>query len=65
MPVRKFHSNEEAREAQRSLPGSEENVRRLRAVLEFWSRARPKQIRRGVTKYRSVGEAQDAARSGR
>lgn len=65
MPIQKFRSLDEARAAQRSRPGSEENLRRLRAVLLFWSRARPKTFQRGVFKYRSVQEAQDAALSRR
>ena len=65
MPVQKFRTPDEARKAQRSVPGSEENVRRLRTILEFWSKARPRLIPRGVHKYRSVQEAQDAAHSRR
>lgn len=63
MPVEKFRSFDAARDAQRSESGSDVNIRRMRAVLEFWSIARPKTIRRGVFKYRSVQEAQDAALS--
>lgn len=65
MPIQKFRSPDEARRAQRSEPGSETNIRRMRFVLEFWSRVRPRAIHRGVTKYHSVREAQDAARSRR
>jgi hypothetical protein len=61
MPIKKFTSNEEARDALRSSPGSEENIRRLRTILEFWAQARPKKIRRGISKYRSVEEAQQDA----
>lgn len=65
MPVQKFRTSEDARRAQRSVPGSETNVRRMTFVLEFWSRARPKQVPHGVFKYRSQQEAQDAALSRR
>lgn len=64
MPVQKFRTSDEARGAQRSIPGSETNVRRMTFVLQFWSRARPKQVRHGVFKYRSQQEAEEAARSG-
>jgi hypothetical protein len=60
MPVQKFRSSDDARRAQRSTPGSDANIRRMRFVLDFWSRVHPRQIRRGVTKYRSPVEAQDA-----
>lgn len=60
MPIQKFRSPDEARCAQRSVPGSETNIRRMRFVLEFWSRVHPREIRRGVSKYRSQREAQDA-----
>lgn len=61
MPVQKFRTPEDARHAQRSVPGSETNVRRMSFVLEFWSRARPKRVPHGVFKYRSQEEADDAA----
>jgi hypothetical protein len=61
MPVQKFRSSDEARRAQRSVPGSEENIRRMRFVLDFWSRVHPREIRRGVTKYRSRNEGDDDA----
>lgn len=61
MPIQKFKSLEEARRAQRSIPGSETNLRRLRFVLEFWSRVRPKAHTRGVTKFRSMEEADATA----
>lgn len=61
MPVTKFRSLDEARESQRSVPGSEENLRRMRAVLEFWSRLRPRQVRHGVFKYHSPAEAQESS----
>ena len=64
MPIQKFRSFDEARRAQRSIPGSETNLRRLRFVLEFWSRVRPKTHARGVTKFRSSEDA-DAALSQR
>lgn len=57
MPVHKFRTPEEARHAQRSIPGSETNVRRMRFVLQFWSRVRPKRVPHGVFKYRSQQEA--------
>lgn len=60
MPVQKFRTFEEARRTQRSVPGSETNIRRLSFVLEFWSRVRPKKVQSGVFKYRSLQEAQDA-----
>jgi len=59
MPVTKFRSPDEARDAQRSVPGSETNVRRMRFVLDFWSRVHPRKVPHGVFKYRSLGEAQD------
>ncbi len=66
MPVEKFRTSDEARVSQRSRPGSEENVRRMNFVLEFWSRVHPRQIRRGVFKYRSPAEAQaDEVRTNR
>jgi hypothetical protein len=65
MPVQKFRTSDDARSAQRSVPGSETNVRRMKFVLEFWSRARPKQVPHGVFKYRSPEEARDSARSRR
>ena len=66
MPVEKFRSTDDARRAQRSSPGSPENLRRLAFVLEFWSRVHPRVPRPGVFKYRSMAEAnQDAALSRR
>jgi hypothetical protein len=61
MPVQKFRTPDEARVAQRSVAGSEQNIRRLRAILDFWSKARPRRILRGVHKYHSVQEAQQDA----
>jgi hypothetical protein len=58
MPVTKFRSPDEARDAQRSVPGSETNVRRMRFVLDFWSRVHPRKVPHGVFKYRSLDEAQ-------
>lgn len=58
MPIEKFRSAREARQAQRSEPGSELNLRRMRAILAFWSKARPRPRRPGVFKFRSVEEAQ-------
>ncbi len=58
MPVQKFRTPDDARRAQQSVPGSEENIRRMRTILEFWSKARPRTILRGVHKYRSVQDAQ-------
>ena len=65
MPVTKFRSPQEARRSQRSVPGSETNVRRMTFVLDFWSHLRPKKTPHGVFKYRSPQEAQDAVRSWR
>lgn len=65
MPVQKFRTSEDARREQRSVPGSETNVRRMKFVLEFWSRARPKQVPQGVFKYRSPQEAENAELSRR
>lgn len=64
MAVEKFRSHADARRGQRSRPGSDENVRRMTFVLDFWSRLRPKTVARGVHKYRSPQEAQDAALTG-
>jgi hypothetical protein len=61
MPVQKFRTSDEARQAQQSVAASEQNIRRLRAILDFWSKARPRKILRGVRKYRSVQEAQQDA----
>ena len=58
MPVQKFRSPDEARRLPVSTAGSEENVRRLRSVLDFWSRPRPKIVPRGVFKYRPIEDAQ-------
>ena len=60
MPIQKFRTSDDARKTQRSVPGSRENVRRMTFVLEFWSRVRPKSVPRGVFKYRSPQEAQEA-----
>lgn len=57
MAVEKFRSHADARRGQRSRPGSDENVRRMTFVLDFWSRLRPKKVARGVHKYRSPQEA--------
>lgn len=65
MPVQKFRSPDEARRALRSEPGSETNVRRMIFVLDFWSRLRPKTAPRGVFKFRSLQDAQQAAISRR
>lgn len=64
MPVQKFRSLSEASAALQCKPGSAENLRRLRFAYEFWSRMRPKHPPRGVSRYRSVEEA-DAALSRR
>jgi len=55
MPVEKFRSTDDARRAQRSVPGSPENLKRMAFVLEFWSRV----ARQGVFKYRSITEANE------
>ena len=60
MPVTKFRSLDEARAAQWSEGGSEENLRRLRFVLKFWSRLRPRRVPHGVFRYRSIEEANAA-----
>ncbi len=60
MAIQKFKSFDHARRAQRSVPGSDMNLRRLRFVFEFWSRLRPQSHQRGVTKFRTMEEA-DAA----
>lgn len=60
MAVTKFRTPDEASSAQRSAPGSDANVRRMRAILEFWSHARPRKVPRGVFKYRSIEEANAA-----
>lgn len=57
MPVTKFRSHEEARQAQWSEGGSEENLRRLAAVLELWSHLKPKRFPSGVFRYTSIEEA--------
>ena len=57
MPLEKFRSFDEARRAQRSTPGSPENLRRLSFVMEFWSRVHPRTVRAGVFRYRSIDEA--------
>ena len=58
MPVTKYRAHEEASQP-RSVPGSAMNIRRLNFVLEFWSRIRPREVPRGVFKYRSPQEAQE------
>lgn len=58
MPVQKFRSLDEARRAQRSTPGGAEIARRMRFVLEFWSRLRPCRVPHGVFKFRSHDEAE-------
>ena len=59
LPIRKFHSLDEAHRAQRIVPGTAEHSRALRSV--FWMAARFAPDRMpppGVHKYRSVEEAQ-------
>lgn len=64
MPVKKFRSLEEASAAMRCEPRSKEHLRRLRFSYEFWSRVRPRTFPRGVTRYRSMEEADaDLSRS--
>ena len=60
MPVTKFRSLDEARRAQWSEGGSDENLRRLAFVLSLWSTLRPKRFPPGVHKYRSIEEANEA-----
>ena len=62
MPVQKFRTPDDARRAQRSVPGSEENLRRLAFVLAFWSRIRPRTVPHGVFKFRSPAEAEENER---
>ncbi len=64
MPIQKFRSLDASRHSQRSESGSETKIRRLRFVLDFWSRVHPREVEHGVFKYRSPEEAQ-AALSGR
>ena len=59
MPVEKFRNSEDARSAHRSEPGSAENIRRMKFVLDFWSRLRPKHCTPGVFKYRSIQDADE------
>ena len=59
MPIRKFHSLEEARRALWVRPGTPEHSRALRSV--FWLAARfcpAPQVPPGVFKYRTLEEAQ-------
>jgi hypothetical protein len=65
MPITKLRLNEEHRNVSRAAPGSPANVARMRFVLEFWSRVRARHVVHGVSKYRSIEEAQDAALSRR
>lgn len=62
MPVQKFRTPDEARN-QPSVPGSDENLRRLAFVLEFWSKVRPRKVPHGVFKFRSPAEAEAADRA--
>lgn len=57
MPIQKFKSQDEARRSLWSDSGSAQNLRRLAAILHFWSRMRPLRFPRGVRKYRSIVEA--------
>lgn len=54
MPVRKFETFEEARDALWLAPGDPRIPARLRQLAEL---APPKTVRRGVTKFHSIAEA--------
>jgi hypothetical protein len=59
MPVRKFHSLTEASQAQKLNPGTEEFSRSLRSVFRLAAQfAPPRKFPPGVTKFRSIEEAQ-------
>lgn len=62
MPVEKFRTLDEARSAQQVEPLSPARLRQLRFVYEFWSRIRRPRgsVPRGVTRYRSIEEANAA-----
>jgi hypothetical protein len=59
MPIRKFHSFAEAGQAKKLNPGTEEFSRTLRSVFYLAAQFAPsRKFPPGVTKYRSIEEAQ-------
>jgi hypothetical protein len=53
VPVRKFRTFEEARDAL-SLPSGDPRILRLQRLAQL---ARPTKVRRGVTRFRTIAEA--------
>jgi hypothetical protein len=61
MPVRKFRSFDEAREALWGEPGDPTHLRRVAWLWAFSDRLYPRRFPRGVYRFRSIEEA-DAQR---
>jgi hypothetical protein len=57
MPIQRFNSFEEARQALVCEPGTEEHLRRLKALWSRSSRLAPRTFPGGVFKFRSIEEA--------
>lgn len=57
MPVQKFRDFESARQALWLPSGHKDLVRRIKGLWAFSSRLVPRQIPRGVRKFRSIEEA--------
>jgi len=58
MPIQRFKSSEEAREALWVLPGDPHLIPRIRKLWDFAARLAPGAAPRGVRKFRSVEDAQ-------
>ena len=57
MPVQRFRTTEEAREALWCAPREAETVRCLRRLLETMDRLAPAAVPRGVSRFRSIDDA--------
>ena len=60
MPVQKFRSFEEAREALWGEPGDPGYLRQIAWLWAFSARVAPRRYPKGVHRYRSIGEANRA-----
>lgn len=58
MPIQKFRTFEEAREALWGRPGDPQHLKRIAWLWAFSQRIRPARPRPGVKRFRSLQEAQ-------